>query len=181
MPDMIRDGTGQGYLAKVTSENKLRTYSTNEYEVSFESETNERAYTWTTKYNVTAGDTVLWLRNNSSTLNLIIDLIILANDAITQVVIFSPENTTPSGTTVTGTNLNFGSTLAADATAYSNETGCSQANIIANASLSANVTALLPVNGAFILGYKNEIAIDFVVGSTSIGMATIRGYYHEVI
>jgi len=163
----------------VTIENKLRTYSTNEFEVSYESEKHGRAYTWTAAYNYTGNDTILWLRNDSSTLNLIIDLIVLASDTTTRVIVHSPGNTTPAGTVVTGVNLNFGSNLLAEATAYSNETGNTQRNIIANASLPANIPVILPVNGAFILGYKNEIAIDFVTTGT-MGMATIRGYYHEV-
>ena len=44
MPDMIRDGKGKGYLAQITSDNKLRTYATTEDEISFESEINAQAY-----------------------------------------------------------------------------------------------------------------------------------------
>ena len=56
----------------VTNENKLRTYATTESEVSYESETNQRAYTWSNvSYNYTAGDTILLVKNTNSTDNLI--------------------------------------------------------------------------------------------------------------
>jgi len=180
MPDMIRDGTGKGFLAQVTSENKLRCYATDESEISFESETNERGYTWTTAYNYTGNDTILWLRNDSTTLSLIIDLMLIASDTATRVIVHAPDNVTPSGTVVTGVNLNRSSNQIAEATAYSNEINNVQANIIANALIPANVTAQLPVNGAVILKYLDCIAIDFVT-TGSLGMATIRGYYHDVL
>jgi len=76
MVDTIKDGTGKGYLVEVTKNNKLRAYCTNESEISFESETNEQAYTWTNvSYNYTAGDTILLVKNTNSTKNLLIQAI----------------------------------------------------------------------------------------------------------
>ena len=180
MPDMIRDGTGGGYLAQVTSENKLRTYCTTESESSYESEVNKRCYTWTTAYNVSAADTVIWLRNDSTTLNLVLEKVLLANDTATRFTVHFPANATPAGTEVTGVNLNRGSNNLAEATCYSDETNNTQANSFANGILQANVPAILPIDGTVVLGYKDCIGIDFVTGSSSIGMATIRAYYHEV-
>ena len=180
MPDMIRDGTGKGFLAQVTSENKLRAYSTIENEASFESETKERCYSWTDSYNYAANDTIIWLRNDSSTLNLLIEKIVVSSDTATQVIFHSPENTAPAGTVVTGVNLNRSSNHIADATCYRDETNNVRANVIANAIIQANVPAIFPVDGAIILGYLDCLAVDFVtVGA--LGMATIRGYFHEVI
>jgi len=180
-PELIEDGMGKGYKAQVTNENKLRTYSTIESEGSYESETHERCYTWTTAYNVTAGDTVLWLRNDSTTLNLVLEKIILSNDTATQVVVHSPANVTPAGTVVTGVNLNRASNLIAEASGYSNETNNVQANIIANAIIQANVPAIFPLDGTVVLAYLDCIAVDFVTGSSAIGCATFRAYYHEVV
>jgi len=37
----------------------------------------------------------------------------------------------------------------------------------------------LPVDGAIILGYQDEIAVDLVTVGT-MGCVTFRGYYHTV-
>lgn len=178
-PDMIRDGTGKGYLAQVTENNKLRGYATCESEISYESEVNERAYTWTYAYNYTGADTILWLRNDSTTLNLIIDRILIASDTATRVILHFPANLAPSGTVVRGINLNRKSNLVADASCYGNEINNVQANIFANALIPANVPAILPAEGSIVLGYLDCVAIDFVTTGT-LGMVTFRAYYHDV-
>jgi len=181
MPEMIRDGKGAGYLAHVDKENRLAVYSTMESEISHESEVNNRAYTWTHSYNSGANDTILLVKNTSTTKNLIIDKIILSSDTTTKVVIHFPENTTLAGTGVTGVNLNRSSNDSAEATAYGDETGNTQGSILGQMILLGNTGAVLPINGSVILGVNNEIAIDFVSATTSLGMVTIVGYYHEVL
>jgi len=131
MPDFIRDGSGKGYLAHVTSENKLRTYATTESEISYESETNKRAYTWSNvSYDYAAGDTILLVKNTSSTLNLLIDKIMASGDTATTFTVHCPTCNTPTGTAVTGVNMNRTSSGVADATAKANESTNSQSNIL---------------------------------------------------
>jgi len=179
MPDMIKDGKGSGFLAQVNDENKLRTYSTTESEISYESETNFRSYSWTNvTYNYTAGDTILLVKNTSITANLIIDKIVVSGDVETEVVIHSPTCTTPTGTAVTGVNLNRTSSLTASATAKANESTNSQANPIWKGRIDGNSTLNIELHGSIILGLNNCIAIDF----TTVGSAcnvTILGYYHS--
>ena len=180
MPDTIRDGKGRGNLASVTSNNKLRVYATQESEVSYESETNERAYTWTHAYSYGANDTILWLRNDSSILNLIVDKIIVSSNTTTQFKIHAPlTTTTPTGTVITGKNINLSAGNTADATAYGDETGNTLGTIILQGILSANTTLVVPVEGGIILSLNNEIAIDFVTIGT-LGLVTIKGYYHSI-
>jgi hypothetical protein len=180
MPETIRDGTGGGHLAHVTSENKLRTYATIESEVSYESETNERAYSWTSSYNYDANDTILLLKNTSSTKNLIIDAALLSSDTTTQFISHYPSGTTLAGTEVTGVNLNRTSNLTAEVSCYQDETGNSRGDIEVQGFILANTSIILPFSGSVILGINSEFAIDFVTAGT-LGMVSIRGYFHEVI
>jgi len=174
----IEDGKGSGYLTGVTSENKLRTYATIEDEVSYESETNQQAYTWTNvTYNYSANDTILLVKNTNNTENLIIDLIVISGDTSTTITIHSPNCGTPTGTTVTGTNLNRTSSLTADAIAKSNEATNTQDNIIAIAKINGSNAAILPVQGAIVLGLNDCIAVDFTTDGGAANV-TIRGYYH---
>jgi len=182
MPDTIRDGQGDGYLAGVDSENRLKAYCTAETEISHESESNKRAYTWSHSYNSGANDTILWLKNTSTTKNLIIEKIVLSSDTTTNFIIHFPSTTTsPTGTAVTGTNLNRSSNNSADSTCYGDETGNSRGIVMAQGIILNNTTAIMPVDGSIVLGVNDEIAVDFVSATTALGMVTIRGYYHEVL
>jgi len=181
MADFIKDGSGSGCLAGVDCEHRLKVYATTESEISHESEVNKRAYSWSHSYNSGANDTVMLLKNTNSTLNLIIDKIIVSSDTTTQFIIHFPSNTTLAGTTVTGVNLNRTSNSTADCVAYGDETGNSRGNIMAQGIILNNTPAIIPVDGSIVLGVSDEIAVDFVSATTALGMVSIRGYYHEVI
>jgi len=182
MPETIRDGQGKGYLAGVDSENRLKNYCTMETEISHESETNKRAYTWSHSYNSGAGDTILWLKNTSTTKNLIIEKIVLSSDTTTHFIVHFPSETaTPAGTAVTGVNLNRSSNNTADAVAYGDETGNTQGDVMAQGIILNNTPAIMPIDGSIVLGVGDEVAVDFDSATTALGMVTIRGYYHEVL
>ncbi len=151
MPETIKSGDS-GNIAEVTDENKLRTYSTVESEVSYESETNKRAYTWTSSYNYDAGDTIILLKNTSSTLNLIIDAVLLSCNTTTQFITHFPKSTTLAGTVITGVNMNNSANGTADASCYGDETGNTQGDIEVQGFILANTSIVLPYNGAVILG-----------------------------
>ena len=175
----IEDGTGNGYSVKVTSDKMLRTYAQVESEMSHQSESHGMAYSWSHAYNYTGVDTILWLRNDNTTKNLVIQKIIIAGDTSTQFTIHSPTGTTQLGTAVTGVNLNRGSGNVALATAIGDETGNTQANIIGTGFIIGSTTTIMPVDGGIILQYLDEIAVDFVT-TGAMGAVTIIGYYHEI-
>jgi len=164
--------------ARITSEGLLRTYTVNESEVSHVSKVEKEAYSWSVSYNGGAADTILWLRNDNTAKDLIIETIVVGNSTTrSEFAVHCPVNATPAGTTVVGVNLNRGSGKVALATAVSDETNNAQLNVITRGKLFGNME-LIPVNGAIILGYQDCIAVDFVAAST-IAIATIKGYYHE--
>jgi len=175
---LMEDGRGSGRKAEVDKHYRLTTYCTVVNEVSHQSEQHGAAYTWTHDYNYDAADTILWLRNDSTTQNLLIDKIVMASNVATQVTIHSPTGTTAAGTEIIGVNLNRQSGNVALATAKGDETGNTQANVIVEALVPANIPAIMPVEGAIILGYFDEIAVDFVTVGT-MGTVTFRGYYKD--
>jgi hypothetical protein len=177
MPDTIKDGAS-GNVAGVDDENRLKVYSTTEKEISHESETNKRAYTFTHSYDYDAGDTIIWLKNTSSLYNLIIERVGLASDTTTKFISHFPNGTTPAGTEITGTQLNRSSNNSADVQCYGDETGNTQGVIEVQGIIPANTTIILPYDGSVVLGPNDEFAFDFVTAGT-LGMATIRAYFHN--
>jgi len=176
----IEDGTGTGKKAKVTSDNKLRTYTTIESEISFESEVNGQSFSWSNAtYNYTALDTILLVKNTSTTLDLIINSILCSGDAETEVIVHCPTCTTPTGTAVTGVNLNRKSARVAEATAKANETTNSQANVISRFRINGNSTEITNGTGSIVLGKNDCIAVDYTTVGTACNV-TILGYFHTV-
>jgi hypothetical protein len=173
---VIRDGdTMKG--ARVTDENKVRTYTTVESEISFESETNGRAYSWTASADIDATDSILWLRNDSTTENLIIDFISISSNAAGSWFIYCPVNATPDGTTVTGVNLNRQSGNVALATCKRDNTTASLANYVFYGHSGAAETVQVDFHDSLILGYLDCVAID-ITTEPALAQATIFGYYH---
>ena len=179
----IESGTGSGKQAGVTDDNKLRTYSTTESEISYESETNGQSYIWSAYVAPPADDNVIWLRNDSTTQNLIIEQIIIGSLLTSVQEIFIGTGTAANGAgyaTVTGVNLNAKSGKVALATCNS-ENGNADAGGSATLSsthfVPATGTIVLDVKGSIILGYLDEISINTLTNTTVA--ASIVGYYHE--
>lgn len=179
MSNVIKDGKGTGYLAEVTDEHQLKVYGTFENLIAYESNENQRSYTWSHTYDADAGDTILWLRNDDPSFNLVIHNIILYTDNSSQFVIHFPANVVPSGTAVVGTNINRTSSNLALATCIGNETVSVQGDIAAYATCPSGQTMFLPVDSSIVLGYLNCMAVDIVTASTSVCSAVFTGYYHR--
>jgi hypothetical protein len=177
----IEDGRGNGYLAGITRNNKVRTYTTVETEASFESEANGLCFSWSASYDYTAGDTVLLVKNTDTSKDLLIEDISIDCDTNTEVLIHFPEDVeTPTGTAVVGTNLNRQSGKAAQAVAKEDETTNSQGPIFGRFFVQANSNSLfLPIRGIVVLGLNDSIAVDYVTEGGAC-YVNIVGYYHTV-
>ncbi len=177
---IIDDGMGSGTKAQVSDDNMLRTYAKTESEISHESENHGRAFTWSNvTYDPAAGDTILLIKNTSPTLGLIIQHFSIGSDVNTVATIHSPTCAIPTGTAVTGVNLNRQSGKTAEATAICDETTNSQANVMHNVYVLANTSTPINTEGSLILGLNDCVAVDFVadVGACYV---SIKGYYHDV-
>lgn len=193
---LIEDGKGTGYKAEVNSENKLRTYSVVEPEISHSSEKNGDAYIWTAvAADIDTGDTALYVVNDSTTKKLHIQRIYIWSNIASQFKVHCPAYVTPAGTAVVGVNMNRASGNAADATCKADETGnvFAAANVITtirntrlvrgNGDDLADITAAgegqwIEYDGALILGYHDSVAID-IIGESTLFECTIVGYYHD--
>lgn len=114
---VIKDGSGSGYLAKVTSENKLTTEAITEDIVAHVNEIEEQAYSVVVSQTPTgAGDCFCYVKNSSS-LDLTLCSITLAAASDETIQIKIRDTGTPTnGTTYTPVNRNSGSTNVASGT-----------------------------------------------------------------
>lgn len=114
---VIKDGSGSGYMAKVTDANKLTTEAITEYIVADINKTEEQVYSVVVSQTPTgAGDCFCYLKNSSS-LDMILRSITLAAASDETIQIKIKDIGTPvGGTTYTPVNRNSGSANAASGT-----------------------------------------------------------------
>lgn len=140
------------------------------------------AFSWNAiTENLAAAGTALLVRNNSGTKYLVIEKIYVYSDVATSVdVHLVTADFTAAGTAVTGVALNKAKSAVADATAYANETGNTQGDIIVTLHTQELTTAQegfdYNLNGAVILGDNQAIGVDIVEDSAAFE-CTIFGYF----
>ncbi len=190
---IITGGTGNGYSAKVTSENKLATYSVTETELMHVSEEEEDAYIITTPFLTitTTGGRILWIRNDATDKVLMIERLSVSwdggsasHDETVQLEMYGGD-ALPSAneTAVTPVNLNTGSGKVAETTAYywdevGNGMTSSGGTVIGRSQ--AAIGTLKHNTGGLILTYNQAMSInlkaDDEVGEASI---IVVCYYHQ--
>ena len=179
----FRDGTGDNYYAQVNSDNQLVTRSVM-VSALHDASLRGDAYSWAAATsNIDATDTAMLVVNQSYTRDLVIEKVYIWVDVPTDIDIHLPAAATwAGGTVVVGTNLNRNSTKTANAICRADETGNSQANLIA--TLHTNETTgdihglEWDLKGSVILGYDNAIAVD-VVEEPAAYTCNIVGYFRD--
>jgi len=177
----IEDGTGRGHRVKVINNNMLSTYSVTKTEIAYESEQNGRAYTWTASQNWGADKNVLWLRNDSVSLDLHIERIAIACPTACLVEIYVGEGSTVGGIEVIGTNLNLGSGNLADVTCRHTNTNVDTGTgltLLGTVYAPATSTASIEFLGALVLSLHTEIAVNFIT-DVDLSSVNMTGYFHE--
>lgn len=143
-----------------------------------------RAFSWAalTK-DADAHDTVLGLENNSPNDVLKIHKIIVTTDNGSQIQVFTASAITMAGTTVVvGVNLNRASGRAAQATAYTDETGNTEQGsgyaekILTQVIIADTVTEIM-FDGAIVLAADQMVGVDMTTASTSGATVTIIGWF----
>ncbi len=175
----IEDGKGSGNRAQVSAENQLSVAAVTVSELEHESEAHGTSYRWSTDIvSVDANDTVFLLKNTSDT-HLHVDSVSIANGSTaSEYTIHLPTTeVTPTGATVTGTNLNTSSSNVADADAKADETNNTQGNVIGTVWLAVDRNQNIPTPG-LILGKNKSIAVDVVATVTETAV-TISGHYES--
>jgi len=120
MPEEILDGTGKGYTAQVDSQNRVRTYSTNE---TIDRHRNVEGAVFSIHFNVTptgANDYFYYMKNTGTADLMVTDIRISSSVATS--ILYEHVSGTPSYSAenaITPTNRNLGSSGTLDATASS--------------------------------------------------------------
>lgn len=171
----IEDAKGSGQSVGV-SDNRLDVSARVNSRAFYASRDRQECYTWSAAKNIDATDTILLVCNNSTTRRLFIESIAVGSDAATRYTIHAPAYPTLAGSAIVGTNNNRTSGNAADASAYEDETGNSQANILRQGHLPAGAEEIVETDGRIILGYHGCIAVD-IVSEPAMATCTIVGWY----
>ncbi len=177
---LIDDGTGRGYKAEVNPENELVVRAITETQIEHAAD-HGRAYSWDSlEINIDAGDTMLFVQNNSTTPLLCDRLILTGSDVICLWNIGTcTKTTTATGTAVLGFNLNTGfSTTLAEATAFSDETAVADTvNLVLRYWTAITTSAVIDLSGV-ILGQNHYLQVNQETESNS-GSAILIGHYEN--
>lgn len=176
----IEDGKGRGFVAQVDSEGHLVVDALTITDMAHTSEEHGLSFSWASgSYNPATGDdTILLVKNTSTTRKLFIKGITISTAAETRVVVHLPTTeVTPAGTTITGINLNTNSNNVAEASAKRDETNNTQGDIIWSGEIQAATNPYdIQLFGAVIIGQNRSIGVDFVADPTACDV-TIVGYF----
>ena len=132
MPIVVEDGQGTGNKAVVDSEGHLIVDALTFPDIAHVSDVHGKTFFWASgTYDPDAGDTILLVKNTSSTDKLFITDIWVSTDIETRVVVHLPTSeVTVTGTTITGVNSNTTSSIVASASAARDEKNNSQVDVI---------------------------------------------------
>lgn len=174
----ITDGNSS-VAAEVNAENQLVVRAITESEIEHAS-INGEAYSWDSlELNIDAGDTILFVKNLGDT-PLILDRLVIngSNVICTWEILIGSETTTPSGTGVTGVNLNrgFSSTLA-NVTSLSDETAVADGDIIDRVKTAVSGHHIHDMTGV-ILGKNHYVQVNQETESTS-GSCILHGHFEN--
>lgn len=172
---VLKDGA-TGDTAAVNALRELKTRATTRSEMETVSENDGLAFSWSNvTYNYTALDTILLVQNTSA-LELHITHIDFSGDTASEVIIHCPDNVSPAGTAVVGTNLNRDSGVVAAATAKGDETDNTQGNVVWRGRMAANTVEDAEFEGSLVLANGDSVGVDFVTVGAAANV-TILGYY----
>lgn len=162
-----------------------------DHRLNVSARTNTRAYyrardnglcfSWSAAtYDYDAGDTILLVKNTHETKDLHFHHILVSGDTATEVIVHRPtaEVTTPTGTAVTGVNLNGNSNNVASASAKADETTNALGSTLFSFRMPANTPISIGLEGVISLGQNQSIAVDFVTNGAACNV-TLVGYYED--
>jgi hypothetical protein len=173
----IEDGGGSGRIAEVNLEQRLNVSAQSNSRSFYISRDFGEAYTWTSSYSAGTGEEVLYVKNDSTTHQLVIDLVHVGG-VLTGLFEIYQVSGTAAGTSLTGVNLNLTSSNTASATALGNAsvTGLTIGNRLYLHRTPATTSGAFELADTLILGTTDAIAITYT-GGTGIVDAEIRGFF----
>ena len=179
MSIQIGDGKGAGSLMEVKN-NRAQVDAAFESALEKHSRSGD-AYAWSNAtYNMTAADTIIAVRNTSSSRNLHIDRVFMSSDTVQVAAHHVTQGSAAlAGTAITAINLNGSSGNAAEAEAKGNETtNSSQGDVILRTELLAATMTEVDFEGSIILGTNDSYAIDYPTDA-AIVYITVWGFFED--
>lgn len=176
----IRDPLKQSG-ARVTTDGELLTLAVTTSEQEFVSHEKGLSFSAFSTYSLTGGEEAISLKNDNASLDIIVDDIIVSTSASGLITIFEVTSGTPGGTTVTPKNLNLGSAVVAQATAFGNAsvTGSLSGETLAQHDIGTSVPFDFKLGGSIIIPKDKTIAVTFA--TTGIVNVNIIFYYSSRI
>ena len=177
----IQDGKGRGFNAAVGDDNHLQTDSFTLSKVGETSLDDGQTYSWSSRYLVDPGSSIIYIQNTSPTKNLIIDHIDVGGESGTTWELWSCT-TDGGGIVVSGNNLNLASSNSAEARAFGDANITSNASgiLLGYAKHNDMETEEIHVSDALILGQNDAIIIKKPLtpaNSTTSGICSVIGYF----
>jgi len=174
----IEDGKGRGFVSSVSDVNRLNVSAKAQDRIYYISRDSQLAFSWDSTFGATSGNTVLYLKNTSTSRNFFVNRFELASEVANKFEVYKTAGT-PAGTIVSGANLNLSSNLTADASAYGNGSiaGLTNDPKLATVRSPANATEVLQFGDAVILGFNDALSVQ--VGATGSVDITVVGYFEN--
>ncbi len=160
---VIADGKGKHGNAAVSLNQRLDVSARTATRAFYVSRDDGEAYTWSSEVaSANNGDEIIYIKNNSTTLELHIDFVDVSADAASKFCLAYASGT-GSGTTLTGVNLNAGSTKTADVTSLGNAavTGLAIGSRIISGRIPADSDKTFALDNALIIPATKAITVTF--------------------
>jgi len=164
----IEDGSGKGFAAQVTDDNRLATESKTANRDFFISRDQGQSYHVVSEdATAVANEETIYLQNTSTTLNLFIDHIIISTDTANKFRLKYVTGTAAGGSALTPQNLNKTSSNAAAATARGSGsvTGLTDDGDLEIIRVGADDTGEMEFGDQLILGQNDAIAVETEVNA----------------
>ena len=176
----IQDGKGRGFNAAVGDDNHIQVDSFTLPKVGETSLEDGQTYSWSSRYLIAAGSSIVYLQNTSPTRNLIIDHIDVGATSGATWELWSCTSD-GAGTVVSGNNLNLASSNNPEARAFgdANITSNTSGILLAYVKHGDGETAEVHISDSVILGQNDAIIIKKqpTPASTVSGICTVIGYF----
>lgn len=166
---------------RVTEDGEGLVKAVNVPESEFVSHEKGLAFHASSTYSLTGGEEAISLQNDDPDMDIIVEDVIVSTSASGTVTVFEVTSGTPGGTTVTPHNLNLGSAVAAQATAFGDAsvTGSLSGITIAAHDIGTSVPFDFKFGGKLIIPKNSIIAVTFA--TTGVVFANIIFYYASKI
>ena len=180
----IEDGRGKNGDMEVNSEQRGNVSSSTRDRTFFAARNHGLAFT--ANYDdmtVAAGDIVIYLKNTSSTRNLIIRDIKIGGVENIKWKIFSVSGTAAAGASVTPSPTNLSKNIPAEAIAMSGDTAITGLTTLTQIGVhrsTANSEVQGLGHGATILGPGDAIAVEYDTGTTGLCSSEIHFHYEDI-